>query len=193
MILSVRQQANRIKKWYHLASPAQVIAGLEWYNEAHSLAVELSARYSVSVLQAAQVISILSPQKKWGANKKEAIAIFNQHFTGEAPSFGYFATRATINEAHRIIAGEFLITIKRIKTYSFADNIAFPSTSREITIDRHALRVAYDDTSAKIDKVGINAYKYARQAYQQVADSLGIKGYQLQAIVWVTYKDYVNR
>ena len=89
--------------------------------------------------------------------------------------------------------GDWLIPSKRTKTYSFADNIAYLDNSAEITIDRHALRVCYDDTSAKIDKVGTNAYKYARQAYQQVADSLGIKGYQLQAITWVTYKQFVNR
>tara|TARA_R110000744_G_scaffold43892_2_gene98125 strand:- start:2820 stop:3401 length:582 start_codon:yes stop_codon:yes gene_type:complete len=193
MILSVRQQANRIRKWYNLATPSQVLDGMQWYNDAHALAVELSARYGVTVLQAAQVISVLSPQKKWDANKREAVAMFNEHFTGETPQQGYFATRATVIECHAIIAGDFLLPIKRIKTYSFADNIAYPSTSTEVTIDRHALRVAYDDTSAKIDKVGINAYKYARQAYRQVADSLGIKAYQLQAIVWVTYKSKVNR
>lgn len=193
MILSVRQQANRVRKWYDIATPVQVLQGMRWYNDAHTLASELAARYGVSIIQAAQVISVLSPQKKWEANKRETVAIFNEHFTGETPALGYFATRATVQECHAIMSGEFLIPIKRIKTYSFADNIAYPATSREITIDRHALRVAYDDITPKIDKVGINAYRYARQAYQQVADSLGIKGYQLQAIVWVTYKDYVKR
>ena len=192
-VLSVRQQANRIRKWYNKATPAQTIDGMRWYNEAHSLAAELAARHGVSIIQAAQVISVLSPKKKWESNRREAVAIFCEHFTGEKPALGYFATKATIAECHSIIAGEFLIPIKRVKTYSFADNIAYPNTSREITIDRHALRVAYDDITPAIDKVGINAYKYARQAYQQVADSLGIKGYQLQAVCWIVYKNEVNR
>ncbi len=190
--LSVRQQANRIRKWYNLASKQQVIEGMHWYSEAHTLAVKLSAQYGVSVLQVAQVISVLSPQKKWDTNKLETIALLHWHFTGDIPQFGLFATAHTIAECHDILRGDFLIPARRTKTYSFADNIAYLD-STEITIDRHALRVCYDDTSAKIDKVGINAYKYARQAYQQVADSLGIKGYQLQAITWVTYKQFVNR
>ena len=191
--LSVRQQANRILKWYKLASKQQVIEGMHWYNDAHVLASTLAAKYGISVLQVAQVISVLSPQKKWDTNKKETIALLHWHFTGDAPKFGLFATAFTIAECHNILRGNFLIPTRRTKTYSFADNIAYLEHSTEITIDRHALRVCYDDTSAKIDKVGINDYKYARQAYQQVADSLGIKAYQLQAITWVTYKQFVNR
>jgi hypothetical protein len=53
--------------------------------------------------------------------------------------------------------------------------------------------VAYDDTSAAIDKVSKGQYLEARQAYRMVAASLGIKAYQLQAITWVTYKAIVNR
>lgn len=191
--LTIRQQANRIRKWYDLATPAQHADGLTWYNAAHSLAVSLAGRYGVTVIQAAQVISVLSPQKKWDANKREALAIFNQHFNGVVPALGYFATARTISEVHSIIAGAWALPIKRIKTYSFADNIAYPDNSQEVTIDRHALRVAYDDTSAAIDKVSPVQYREAREAYRIVADSLGIKAYQLQAVTWITYKDKVNR
>jgi hypothetical protein len=190
--LTVRQQCNRILKWYHVATKQQVIEGIGWYSEAHSLAVQLSSEYHVSVLQAAQIISVLSPQKKWEQNKREAVALFNEHFNGIIPAFGYFASARTIDECHRIMSGEWMIAMSRLKTYSFADNIAYLD-STEVTIDRHALRVAYDDTSAAIDKVTKVQYLAARQAYRMVAASLGIKAYQLQAITWVTYKFTVNR
>lgn len=190
--LTIRQQANRIKKWYDLASPAQIADGLTWYNKAHTLTVLLAMRYDVTPWQAAQVIAVLSPQKKWDVNKREASALFNEHFNGITPAFGIFATRRTIDECHAIMRGSWSLPAKRIKTYSFADNIAYID-SDAVTIDRHALRVAYDDTSAAIDKVGIRQYKEAREAYKQVAASLGIKAYQLQAITWVTYKAKVNR
>ena len=155
--LTIRQQCNRIAKWHALATSQQVIDGMQWYNAAHTLAAQLSTQYDVSILQAAQVISILSPQKKWEQNKREAVAMFNQQFNGIAPGFNYFASKQVIQECKAILAGTFLIPAGRVKTYSFADNIAYPATSTEVTIDRHALRVAYDDTSAKIDKVGITA------------------------------------
>lgn len=190
--LTIRQQANRITKWYNMASPSQIADGLAWYSKAHTLTVLLAMRYDVTAWQAAQVIAVLSPQKKWEVNKREASAIFNQHFNGIEPGFGLFATKRTIDECHAIMSGNWALPANRIKTHSFADNIAYLD-SEAVTIDRHALRVAYDDTSAAISVVGIRQYREAREAYRQVADSLGIKAYQLQAITWVTYKAEVNR
>lgn len=192
-VLTIRQQCNRITKWYNAATKAQVIEGMQWYNEAHTLAVELAAKHGVSTLQAAQVISILSPKKKWDMNKREATALFAEYFEGVTPEHGYFATKNTIAECLKIMSGQWVLVMSRIKTYSFADNIAYLNDSKEVTIDRHALRVAYDDTSAKIYKVSKTQYLAARQAYRMVAEKLGIKPYQLQAITWVTYKQAVNR
>ena len=190
--LTIRQQANRIRKWYDLATPYQIADGLTWYCDANILANTLSARYGVTTWQAAQVIAVLSPQKKWDANKREALALFNQHFNGVTPALGYFATARTISECHDIMSGVWALPPKRIKTYSFADNIAYPD-SKEVTIDRHALRVAYDDLTPTINVVGIRQYREAREAYRIVADSLGLKASQVQAVVWVTYKSKVNR
>lgn len=190
--LTVRQQANRILKWYCRASIEQVNEGMKWYNRAQVLAVELADTYGVSTLQAATVISLLSPQKKWDTNKQESRALFNEWFNGVKPRHGYFATKRTLDECKLAIRGYFTLGNHRIKTYSFADNIAY-TDSEEVTIDRHALRVAYDDTTTAIDKVSRLQYLAAREAYRKVALTLGIRAYQLQAIVWVTYKAYVNR
>lgn len=190
--LTIRQQANRIKKWYGMASPSQVADGMTWYSAANVLANTLAMQYDVSVSQAAQVIAVLSPQVTWAHNKRSTIALFNWHFNGELPEHGIYATKKTISECHGIIAGRWALPAKRLKTYSFADNIANVD-SQAVTIDRHALRVAYDDTSAAITKVSPKQYREAARAYYIVADSLGIKAYQLQAIVWVTYKSEVNR
>lgn len=190
--LTLRQQINRVTKWYNIATQQEINAGLVWYNDAQQLCIELATKYQVTTTQIAQVISVLSPQKKWETNKLETIAFCNEFFNGVKPSFNYFATKKSIEECKQILKGDFLIPSKRTKTFSFADNIA-NTQSKEITIDRHALRIAYDDKSAKIDKVTPKQYKIAREAYQIVADSLGITGYQLQAITWVTYKRVVNR
>lgn len=190
--LTIRQQCTRIRKWHDRATPAQVADGLTWYDDARALAAQLATQYDVSTSQAAQVIAILSPQKQWETNKREAVAMFNEYFNDIAPGFKYFATMATLKECRYIIGGLFAIPPYRIKTYSFADNIA-SADSVEVTIDRHALRVAYDDISASINKVKLSEYRDARTAYRRVAASLGIKAYQLQAIVWVTYKDEVKR
>ena len=190
--LTIRQQVNRVNKWMDESTSKDIEQGLNWYNEARMLCNQLATKYSVTVVQVAQVISVLSPQKQWHTNKLETIAMFEEVLEGIKPNFGYFATKSTIEECKLIIMGKFLIPSKRIKTYSFADNIA-NSGSEEVTIDRHALRVAYDDKSAKIDKVSPKQYREAREAYRRVALGHGLNAYQVQAITWVTYKRIVNR
>ena len=190
--LTIRQQVNRINKYLEQATAREYAQGLDWYNEARLLCVELASKYNVTLQQVAEVISILSPQKKWETNKAEVIALFNQVFNKQKPSFKYFATKQQLKECIAIIKGEFALPSNRTKTYSFADNIA-DKDSKEVTIDRHALRVAYDDKSAKIDKVSPKQYREAREAYRIVADKVGLKAYQVQAITWVVYKRIVNR
>lgn len=190
--LTVRQQVNRIEKYLSAATPSEFKKGLAWYSDARALCVELSHRYHVTLQQVAQVISVLSPQKKWETNKLEVRALFAEHFDGVTATVNYFATKKQLKECRDIIKGTFAIPSKRIKTFSFADNIASKG-SVEVTIDRHALRVAYDDKSAKIDKVSPVQYREAREAYNIVADRHGLKGYEVQAITWVVYKRIVNR
>ena len=190
--LTVRQQVNRINKYVGMASIQETKQGLWWYNQARLLCVELSNVYPVSLSQVAQVISVLSPQKKWEVNKLEVIALFNQVFNDIKPTFGFFATKKQIEECKQIIKGKFSIPYKRTKTYSFADNIANVD-SNEVTIDRHALRVAYDSRDASIGKVSPVQYREAREAYRIVANSIGLKAFEVQAITWVVYKNLVNR
>lgn len=190
--LTVRQQVNRIVKYIDMATVQETKQGLQWYHHARVLCVELSNTYPVSLSQVAQVISVLSPQKKWETNKLEVIALFNQVFNDIKPTFGFFATKKQIEECKQIIKGKFSIPYKRTKTYSFADNIA-NADSNEVTIDRHALRVAYDSKDASIDKVSPVQYREAREAYRIVANSMGLKALEVQAITWVVYKNLVNR
>ena len=190
--LTVRQQVNRIVKYINMATIQETKQGLSWYNDARLLCVELSNKYPVTLSQVAQVISVLSPQKKWETNKLEVIALFNQVFNDIKPTFGFFATKKQMQECKDIIKGKFSIPYKRTKTYSFADNIA-NSNSEEVTIDRHALRVAYDSRDASIDKVSPVQYREAREAYRIVASSMGLKALEVQAITWVVYKNLVNR
>ena len=190
--LTIRQQCNRIEKYMKQATSYEYKQGLNWYNDARLLCEKLSARYDVTVYQVAQVISVLSPQKKWDTNKLEVEALFLEVFEGIKPSFGFFATKKQLIECKEIINGKFTIPPKRIKTWSFADNIAY-SESEQVTIDRHALRVVYDDKTAKIDKVTLTQYKEAREAYRKIAIKYGLKAYQVQAITRCAYKRIVNR
>ncbi|QDP52439.1 MAG: hypothetical protein Unbinned96contig1001_56 [Prokaryotic dsDNA virus sp.] len=190
--LTIRQQVNSVNKWLDMATKHDIKAGMEWYSEAQQLCATLAKQYDVSLFQVAQVVSVLSPQKKWETNKLETIALFNEVFNGVKPSFKYFASKKMLKECKAIINGTFTIPYNRTKTYSFADNIS-NKESEEVTVDRHALRVAYDDKTASIDKVSVVQYREVREVYKIVANQHGLKPYQVQAITWVVYKRVVNR
>ena len=81
--LTIRQQSNRIQKYLDLATASEIKQGLQWYSEARQLCQKLSSEYKVTLSQVAQVISVLSPQKKWNTNKLETIALFNEVFNNE--------------------------------------------------------------------------------------------------------------
>lgn len=190
--LSIRQQVNRINKYMREATLSEVKEGVNWYREARELCISLAERYHVSPRQVAEVISVLSPQKKWGTNKAETIALFSEVFNGIKPRFKYFATKKQLEECKSIIRGEFSLPASRTKTYSFADNIA-NKDSQEVTIDRHALRVGYDDKTARIAEVSPVQYREAREAYRRVAGMYNLRAYEVQAITWVVYKRIVKR
>jgi hypothetical protein len=190
--LTIRQQTNRINKYMSVATSEEYKKGLNWYKDARELCLILSAKYGNTLIQVAQVISVLSPQKKWATNKKEVVSLYSEVFDRLKPNFSYFATKKQIEECKQIMKGEFSIPPKRIKTYSFADNIA-NSASSEVTIDRHALRVAYDDKTSSIDKVTLKQYREARESYRFIANQYGLEAYEVQAITWLVYKRIVNR
>ena len=176
--LSIKQQVNRINKYMNYATSGEFKTGLNWYNDARELCQQLATKYNTSLIQVAQVISVLSPQKKWATNKLEVISLYAELFDDIKPPFNYFATKKQIDECKDIMNGLFLIPAKRVKTFSFADNIA-NKKSIEITIDRHALRIAYDDQTANIDKVSPKQYREAKEAYKIVADQHGLEGFEV--------------
>lgn len=192
--LTVRQQANRIRKWYGMATSEQLASGATWYDEAHTFCVLQAMLYDISTIQVANLVAVLSPQKRWAQNKAEVKAMLLAWFKGIKPSFNYYASKRTLDECKTILMGTFLVPPSRLKTYAFASNIAYKDSS-EVTIDRHAIQVARDDMNIwdASHKILPRQYKAAAQAYTQVAASLGIKAYQLQAICWVTYKSVVGR
>ena len=190
--LTVRQQANRIDKTFNLASECEVEQGMQWYSEARQFSRDMANLANRSREQVAQLISLFSPKKEWTQNMREVQAFILEEIYGIPYDKGYFMTKRSMSEARDILHTDYRIPFKRTKTYSFADNIA-DRDSKEITIDRHAIKVAYGTESSKEILITDKRYRQAREAYAIVAEQHGLKGYELQAITWLTYKRIVNR
>ena len=187
--LTIKQQANRIQKILNLATKTEIENGKNWYLEAYNFALEVSIDYSLTVTQVSQLISLLSPQKKWEQNKSDVVNFLN----GDTGSI--FSTKKTLSECASVVDEGFTIPSNRMKTFAFAKCIeeAKDNTTDPVVIDRHAIKIAYGQMNAKPIIITDLRYKESELAYRMVAKENKLRAHEVQAITWVAYKRIVNR
>jgi hypothetical protein len=193
-----KYKLNKISKnldfFFNLATTEDITNGKQWYSVGRNVCVDICSKYdNVDTLKAASVISALSPRNKWEQNIKDAYKVFDAVKNGlNAEDIKVCTFHTNKFKAFAIAKGEVQITDKSLKTYNFVNNLASESNDY-LTIDIWHLRACFNN-SIKIDKANIG-----RVAYGQIKDltitkakDLGLKGYELQAILWLTVqKHYV--
>ena len=187
--LGIKAQANRIQKILDEATYGERQEGVRWYEDAHDFASEVASEYGLTVAQVSQLISLLSPQKKWEQNKADVVKFLN------GDTAGIFSTKRTLDECEAVVEDGFTIPESRLKTHAFAKCIeeAYDVESEPVVIDRHAIKIAYGQMDAKPIIITDRRYKDAAEAYRRVAEKNGMKAHEVQAVTWVTYKRIVNR
>jgi len=181
-----------IQKWLDEAIESDYEQGLSWYADARAFAAKKAIQYGIKPIQVATLISILSPQKKWEQNLEEVSAFLEEFYNGVKPAKSYFASQKSLDECTAALRDGWVIPAHRSKTFAFADNIANENSSH-VTVDRHAIKVANDDLTAKEISITAKRYREAEAAYNIVALEENLKPYQIQAITWVAYKRVVGR
>lgn len=179
---------NRIDHWLSVATAQELSDGLSWYARAGEFCSILGAETGFKAEHVAQVVAILSPQIDWEQNKRNAAVLA----TARSTEVKFFATQAQKEKALAALSGEYKLSVSSRKTYSFAENISDPASLR-VTVDRHAVQAALNDAEVIDLRITDKRYREVEAAYQAVAKKHGLLPYQVQAIVWVTYKRSVNR
>lgn len=168
---------------FDAATPQQWQEGMTWYSTAHALAVELDP---AEPRRAAAVIAVLSPMKEWAQNADLARRAYAN---GGLDGGTLGAHVAKVNRLLRdredpdtVVSGE--------KVTAFFEGIASNGKSATAVIDRHAFDAAVgkrltDDTR----KINRAAYAAAARAYARAAAARGVSVQQMQAVVWVTWRD----
>lgn len=166
--------SDNILAVYRRATPADIMEGMSWYQNAH-----LIAREAGNVAVGAGILSALSPRMPWSRN----VALARQGFV--APLTGGALTRS-IAAANAILGGANPLDILGgLKTRAFFDNILNPLTSDEITVDTHAIKIAGLDR----DSVGKGLYRDIANGYREAADIVGIMPLEMQAVTWTVYRN----
>ena len=186
-----KYQLSKISKnldyFFNVATKQDIKSGLKWYKDANSKAVEISNKYDIDVYKVAQVISALSPRNKWIQNIKDADKVCEAFKIGLTPNDIKVCTFHTNKfKAFNILNNNMTITDKSLKTFNFVNNIAYLNNDF-LTVDIWHLRACFNDKiSIKSASIGRIAYEQIKRLTIKKANKLGIKGFELQAIIWLS-------
>ena len=188
----LRAYRANLRTWYKRATPEEIASGMIWYSEAQVFSHGLAKKHCLLSFISAGVLSILSVNNKWPRNKIDAEAVIVAWLAGATPEQVKVCTYNKNKEkAFRLLLGTDELTTDSPKTYAFAQNVGNLSADH-ITIDKWHLRACQTTSlSAKDCKTSITSkqYKEIERETAKVAHEYGLKGYEFQAIVWVTIRN----
>ena len=189
----IRSIKRNLNFFFDQATNKDIKDGIAWYKNANIEANKIAKKYNLDVYKVAQVISALSPRNKWIQNLKDADKLCEAFTLGIHPTSIKVCTfHSNKFRAFNILANNTQITINSLKTYNFVNNIAFLS-DQHVTVDIWHLRACFKNN------IKINNSNIGKLAYQQIKDitinlanKLGLKPFELQAILWISTQNYFN-
>ena len=193
-----RKIANNIKRWHKRASPENIDAGMVWYDDAMRFSRKLAREYKVTRRTSAGVIACLSPNNKWERNKYDAEQMISHYRDGHKSWQGLKICTYDDNKdkAWDILTEGEHLTEKSPKTHSFAMNVGNKSPNY-VTIDKWHMRASLARPRDGITLTQENPtklqYKRLEKITLDIARMHKLKGYELQAIIWLTIKEKWNR
>ena len=191
-----------------LASQADIISGLNWYQRAYDLGVKLIHEYDGLTLgQAIGVFAALSPKNKWEKNCIDAEAIIKTWFLGGDYDMLKVSTfnpnkRKAIAILELDMESADAETIPNIlsgqKIVAFYRSIM--GDKNAVCVDGHAYAIFIGEriTTTKTPKISPKLFETIQRAYQLVAkrsvDLCGVEmsPTQVQAVTWLTYRRLIH-
>lgn len=196
----MEQNQKNIQAILDLASPSEWVEGRIWYATAKDIALKLALSYGIQPIKAVAVLSALSPRNKWSRNKTDAERIINAYVSGgKEAALEVSVCTFTSNKKKAI---EILELSENKGTVCWSDILSVLSGPKlcefascilgqeDITIDGHAWCIWEGCRSSLKDvpSIGKKIRQQIKNDYQSVALANDLKGYELQAITWVTYR-----
>jgi len=185
-----------LNHWFRVSSSENRHDGANWYSDARTFTIETAKKFGVDRYKVAAVVSALSPNNKWQRNKVDCVAVINAWKAGlDADSVKVCTYGANKRKAFRILDGE-LISESSPKTHAFAMNIAHLSDSH-ITIDKWHIRACLCSPDQGIvdtvETITAKQYRRIERITAEIARDHGYKGFEFQAIIWVSIKESWGR
>ena len=195
--ISNRSIKLNLMKWIEFANDEQVKNGKNWYNDAKQFCESIAKKYKLDCYTVATVVSCLSPNNKWERNKIDAEATIGAFTSGKFTEKEFLKLvkcctyKANRKKAWLALEQGTEIQKNSPKTHSFAMNIA-RNSSEHITIDKWHLRACQVSPISKKrdlqESYTALQYRNIERITSEVAKIYNLKGYEFQAIVWLTIK-----
>ena len=189
----LKKVSKNLDLFFNLATNKEIISGKKWYNVANKFCVDTANKYNTTPLVVASIVSALSPRNKWEQNLKDAIKVLKAVKDGKQPEQIKVCTfHRNKFKAFQIAKGLQEINKDSRKTFNFVNNIAHLSNNH-LTIDIWHIRACLKEfKSIGSGQIGRLAYEQIKSLTIKKANKLGLKGYQLQAIVWLSVQNNLN-
>lgn len=161
----------------------------DWYQEAHDWCRSICKRSSYTLEQTIGVVAALSPLLSWEKNKEYAEhAILEVCEPSALPCMGTSCRKAEAIMSV-LTTEEVLAILKGPKTTAFYMNIMCPRASDHITIDRHAIGIAFGQRLTN-DKISVTPkqYRFIQDCYAWTASGIGVSPLLLQSATWVAWR-----
>ena len=190
--LQVWRLADRVRAALAETDAVELAEGMYWYHDAQAAILRrVALPTGMDPVRAIGLTAALSPGCSWNQN------LYAAAWLAETPSerLPLVAYKSNVRKALRIYHGEDPAKVLgEKKVAAFFDNLLSPWTSQKVTIDRHAIRVALGkslspDDAGKLVDDRVNAYAEFSEAYARVAAEVGLLPSQVQAAVWVHYRN----
>tara|TARA_R110000787_G_scaffold281620_1_gene393045 strand:+ start:475 stop:1086 length:612 start_codon:yes stop_codon:yes gene_type:complete len=192
-----RKILNSLERWIESATPSQRQSGMHWYSEAQQWAKYLAETFGINRYKSAAVISALSPNNKWERNKVDAFNVCQAWKDGKTANDVKVCTYgANKKKAFEILSGETEITADSPKTHAFAANVGLLAADF-VTVDKWHIRACLcspkEGIKDSVESCTAAQYRRIEALTLILARKYGLKGYELQAIIWVSIKENWGR
>jgi hypothetical protein len=177
---------NNIKKTYSVSLDNE---HNNWYQEARDFGSDVAKLFDIPISKVLGVTSVLSPLKEWGNNKKLAVEFIASGDCGHMKNNKKKARDIMALDDDSALEFNILKIINGQKTTAFYLNMMYPNRTDYVTIDRHAVAIAIGRNATEFEQsLTKNQYKFLKDCYIMLAETLGLAPLHLQSITWQTWK-----
>jgi hypothetical protein len=191
-----------------LASQADILSGLHWYQRAYDLGVKLIHEYKgLTIEQAVGVFAALSPRNNWDKNCIDAEAMIK---TWAIQGDYDMLKVSTFNPNKRKAIAILELDMESVDTEAIPNILSgqkvvafyrsIMGDKNSVCIDGHAYAIFIGENISitKTPKISPKLFETIQRAYQLVAkrsaDLCGVElsPTQVQAVTWVTYRRLIH-